>query len=459
MLLAVDADNAERAEKVLDEAVANLTGKKSASGALGALEGGIAARPRSLRSAIRQSAETPNLVFISLPGAYVEAEAMTALKNNLHLFVFSDNVPVEAEIRLKTEAVKRGLLCMGPDCGTAWLNGKGIGFCNAVPRGRVGVISASGTGLQSVACLLAANGEGLSHGIGVGGRDLSREVGGLMTLHALDMLDGDPQTEIILILSKPPAEETMARLTQALRGRKKPIVMACLGLPDKEQDGIMWASTISGAAQAVLARLRGGARSLPPFGDAPVAAKLAACGQAGRTQGGALLGLYTGGTLAHEADILIRPLLGDPGYGDEDAARQGRHCILDLGDDRYTQGRPHPMIDPQPRVDMLRALASGKDGVPVPGVVLFDLVLGACSHHDPAGCMARAIDDIRARLGNKAPVFVASVVGTDGDEQGLAGQIAKLEKAGVVLLPDNAQAVRFAALCIKPELRTQLFGN
>lgn len=447
-LLCIAAHDATAAEAALEEAVGALMGKKQA-----AETGSGPGRPHGLSGALRaaQAHGGANLALISLPGRYVESEAMRALKRGLNVFIFSDNVPLAAEVRLKTEAVARDLLCMGPDCGTAWIGGVGLGFCNEVPRGRIGIISASGTGLQAVACMLAARGEGVSHGIGVGGRDLSLEIEGRMTLLALERLQQDERTEVIVIISKPPAPETLARLERALAACSKPVVVACLGAAERSSGRTLWVSTLADAVDATVAGLRRATWQRTAFSD-PAAARDTVKRLGSAARGKALLGVYTGGTLAHEAEILLQPYLGEVAYGDDTAIDRGRHCIVDLGDDQYTQGRPHPMIDPTPRAELL-ARQGGKAGV-----VLFDLVLGRCSHPDPAAPMAEAMRTLRARLGDAAPVFVGAVVGTQGDSQNRAKQETTLRDAGAVVLPDNAQASRLAACLLAPERAARLLA-
>jgi len=441
-VLCVETEDAAQATTALDEAVAALMGKKQAADESKAGQ----ARPRGLCGALReaQAKDGANLALISLPGRYVESEAMRALKRGLNVFIFSDNVPLDAEVRLKSEAVARDLLCMGPDCGTAWIGGVGLGFSNEVPRGRVGIIAASGTGLQAVACMLAAQGEGVSHGIGVGGRDLSREVEGRMTLLALQRLQQDAGTEAIIIASKPPAPEPLRKLENAIASLTKPVVIACLGAAERHMGKNVWVSTLADAVGATVAGLRKMPWQPAAFSDArSVHDAVMRLGSSAR--GKPLLGVFTGGTLAHEAEIVLRPFLGEVSYGDESAIEAGRHCILDLGDDRYTQGRPHPMIDPQPRADLLDAQGAKA------GVVLFDLVLGRCSHADPAEPLASAMRSLRSRLGDSAPAFVGAVVGTTEDSQNLALQTSKLRDAGAIVLPDNAQAARLAALLVAPQ--------
>ena len=222
LILTVDADSDAAAEAALAAAKELLAQRRQVS------ESAAEVRPRTLESALRMLPDA-NLVAISVPGAYAKFEAMKAIKHGLHVFLFSDNVPVQDEIELKTEAVRRGVLCMGPDCGTAYLNGMGVGFTNVAPRGRIGFVAAAGTGLQAVVSRVAALGEGVSHGIGVGGRDLSSEVGGMMTLFALEALADDPSTEAIVIISKPPHPTILPRLEAAIAKIRKPVVACVLG--------------------------------------------------------------------------------------------------------------------------------------------------------------------------------------------------------------------------------------
>lgn len=436
LILTVDAESDAAAAAALTAAKELLAQRRQS------VESAAEVRPRTLESALRTLPDA-NLAAISVPGAYAKFEAMKAIKRGLHVFLFSDNVPLQDEIELKAEAIKRSVLCMGPDCGTAYLNGIGLGFANVVPRGRVGCVAAAGTGLQAVVSRVASLGEGISHGIGVGGRDLSEEVGGVMTLFALEALVDDRSTEAIVIISKPPHPTVLPRLEAAIAKVRKPVVACVLGAKVPAGSAAVWVDTLDAAADAVVAVL---AKRSPPrrtfSNPSEIRTRLARL-QAGGPIASEMLGLYTGGTLAHEAHLLLDSLLGHA------AGRQ----ILDLGDDQYTLGRPHPMIDPQTRTDMI--LKAGEENI---GVLLVDLVLGQGSHPDPAAPLAAAIreaSDTAAASGRRL-VAVGSVVGTAGDPQGLTGQAARLEEAGVEIFPSNAEAVRFAALLVKPELARRL---
>lgn len=406
-------------------------------------EANAGSRPRSLASALKAMPDA-NLVSISIPGAYVKAEALAALRRNLSVFIFSDNVPVEDEIALKREAVARGLFCMGPDQGTAYLSGVGLGFANVARRGRIGCVSASGTGLQSVVARLDACGEGLSHGIGVGGRDLSEAVGGAMTLFALDALAADATTQAVILISKPPHPSVLRRLEAKLAALGKPAVVCCVGAAPRVDGSTVWVETLDQAADAALTRLGAAKWDSRTFSDpAGVRRELAAIRSSGSYEGRQVLGLYTGGTLAYETSHLFDRALG-PGHA---------HRVLDLGDDRYTVGRPHPMIDPQVRTEKM--VEAG--GNPRVGVLLLDLVLGRGAHEDPAAALAAAVTEARrvAAQDGRPIAAVASVIGTAGDPQGLAGQVQQLRDAGVGVLATNADAARCAALLVNPGLRAR----
>lgn len=451
LIIAVDAKTEADAAAALETAKSLFEQRRRAHEAAGRVF------PRTLDSALRQIPDA-NLVAISVPGAYAKLEAMRALRRGLHVFLFSDNVSLADEIELKRFAVRRRLLCMGPDCGTAYLNGIGLGFANVVPRGRVGCVSASGTGLQAVASHLAALGEGISHGIGVGGQDLSAEVGGLMTKFALEALAADSATEVIVLISKPPAESVMVDVLGAIEGAGKPVVVCCLGAAARGDGSACWVTTLEDAAQAAAALRRGQLWTGRVFSETgAVVERLAPIWAERSLRGPGLLGLYTGGTLAHEARVLLEPLLGAVSSNVGAARGVSPHHILDLGADEFTVGRPHPMLDPEARAGRVRDAGRSGDV----GVLLVDLVLGRAAHPDPARALAAAIRDARATAAQdgRSLLVVGSAVGTERDPQGLGGQVAALEGAGALVLPSNAQAARCAALVLKPDLRSRLLGD
>ncbi len=449
LVLAVSAESDAAAADALAAARVRLEEGQRAR------ETGGTSRPRTLETALRQLPDA-NLVSISVPGEYAKLEALAALRRGLHVFLFSDNVSLDDEIELKRLAVSRGLFCMGPDCGTAYLGGVGLGFANAVARGRVGCIAASGTGLQAVASHLTALGEGVSHGIGVGGRDLSAAVGGAMTTFALAALARDPATDAIVLVTKPPAPEVLPALEGALRDVSKPVVVCALGATARPGAPGTWVASLEDAAAAGAAGVQGRPWSPRPFADpAYVRARLAALAARPSSSAGGLLGLFTGGTLAHEARLLLEPLLG-PVAGNLGGPTAGLHHVLDLGADEFTRGRPHPMIDVAARDGRVREAGGNADV----RVLLLDLVLGHAAHPDPAPSLAAAAAEARraAAKAGRSLMVVASVVGTDGDPQGLDAQRRALETAGIEVLPSNAQAARFAALLLRPDYARHLLG-
>ncbi len=352
------------------------------------------------------------IALISVPGRYAFVEAMQALRAGLHVMVFSDNVPIEQEVMLKREAAVRDLLVMGSDCGTAIVGGVGLGFANAVRPGPVSLVGASGTGIQQLCCLLDDAGIGIRHAWGTGSRDLSKEVGGSSTLRALQALDADPGTDVIVVVSKPPAEGVARQVRAAAAACSTPVVVAFMEPR----------STLEGAALEALRLL-----DVPPkeFSVWPAAM--------GEQRPGFLKGFFSGGTLRDEARFLIEPVTGPLSLLETDAGPS----LVDFGDDRYTEGRAHPMIDQRVRLDRLES-AVDDDAV---GAALLDVVLGYGAHPDPASELAPVI----GRLVGAGVAVVASLCGSQGDPQGRDSQARKLQEAGAAVFLSNAAAARAAA--------------
>jgi FdrA protein len=435
LVLAVRAADDGAADAALDAAQQAMFAAREPAGG-----GSAAAPPRSLDDALRQQPET-SVAVISVPGDYAALEAHKALARGLDVLLFSDNVPVDDEIALKDHAVRRGRLLMGPGAGTAMLGGVGLGFANVVRRGPVGVIAAAGTGAQEVMALLDRWGSGVSQVIGLGGRDLSEAVGGRMAAQAMKVLCDDPATEVILLVSKPPAESVARRI---LAGAGKPVVAALIGLPASAAappDSVRVTDTIEGGVAAALALL-GSAPPDPTRRHGPDLAEVVDRLAPIRTT---VRGLYSGGTLCYEALVLLGRTLGpvwsntpiDKRYGLP--APAGASVCLDLGEEEYTRGRPHPMIDPETRLGMLRELRADPDVA----VVLLDVVLGHGSHADPAGMLAPVCAELCRSPGG--PQVVAYVLGTKGDPQGYDDQVRTLVEAGCVVTETAARAALAAA--------------
>ncbi len=381
-----------------------------------------------------------NVAIVSVPGPFAALEAHKALRAGLDVLLFSDNVSLDEEIELKEHAAEVGRLVMGPGAGTAALGGCGLGFSNVVRRGRVGVVAAAGTGAQEAMSLLDRWGEGVTQVIGVGGRDLSSDVGGRMAALAVRALDRDPATELILLVSKPPSPVAARAVVEAAGAT--PTVAALVGLAETE--GI-------GGATAVARTLEGGVRAV-----------FAALGVSVPEDGGrlrqdveqALVGLdptrtvvrgvYSGGTLCYEALTVLEPWLG-PVWSNTPLDKRhrvpappGAHTCVDLGEEEYTSGRPHPMIDPEARLEVLRDVAEEPDVA----VVLLDVVLGYGSHPDPAALLAPACAALAGPAGPRAVVYL---LGTDGDPQDLSRQRAAFREAGALVAPTSARAALAAA--------------
>ena len=397
--------------------------------------------PRSLAEALRERPDC-SLAVISVPGEHAAREARAALEAGLHVFLFSSNVSLQDELALKLEARRRGLIVMGPDCGTAYLGGAGVGFANAVRRGPIGMVAAAGTGMQEFACLVHRAGSGISNGIGTGGRDLADAVGGLSAFAGIDALEADPATRVIAVLAKPPGPATAAALEARLGRCAKPSVLCLLGADPRPGR----AGDLDEAARLALeaAGLDAPDWLRPDPGALRALALLRIRGLAPEQR--RVRGLFAGGTLCYQAQALFRaaglevhsnaPLPGMPALADP--ARSVAHAFVDLGAEQFVAGRPHPMIDATLR--RARLEQEGRD--PEVAVLLLDFILGAISAADPAGDLLGAVRAIQAARGGRICI-VASVCGTDEDAQGRRGQIEALEAAGVLVLPSAAQAAAF----------------
>ena len=433
LLVAVRGKSNAALQAAIDAAIAALDKPpgRNASG------GGAPAPLRSVQMALSQVPQA-NLALISVPGEYAAAEAMKALRLGLNVMLFSDNVPLADEIALKRYAREHGLLVMGPDCGTAIVDGVPLGFANAVRRGSVGVVGASGTGTQQVTCLVHRRGAGISHAIGTGGHDLHRDVGGISMLDGLKRLARDRDTKVIVLISKPPSPGVAQEVVQAARQARKPVVINFVGAAQEADAGnVFFVRTLEDAAVAAVA-LASGRR--PPRKAALRIAVPRLRMKAGQRY---IRGLFSGGTFCYEASALIGDVWSnapvDPRRRIKDVWKSQAHTLIDLGDDVFTRGRPHPMIDHRLRNE--RLLAEAAD--PEVAVILLDVVLGYGSHPDPAAEMVPTL--MKARKKGRSLAIVASVCGTDEDPQGLERQEAALRQAGVLLAESNARAALLAA--------------
>lgn len=414
-------------------------------------------RVKTLDSAVKR---VPGLNFavISVPGRYAKNEAMKALENNLNVLLFSDNVTVGEENELKDKALKKGLLMMGPDCGTAIINGTALGFANSVKRGSIGLVAAAGTGLQEVCCIIDKLGGGISQALGTGGRDLKDEVGGKMMLFGLDALANDDDTDVIVLISKPPAPTVMEKVLDKVRSIDKPIVSCFLGgdMSLAKKSGAIPASTLEDAAIAALALTKSAGIENKFFSIGDEEVKKIVIDEVSKFKDSQkyIRALYTGGTLCYEGMLIMRDAMEDV-YSNvaikkelllENPEVSIKNTFIDMGEDYFTNGLPHPMIDTRLRVERIKKEAMDEETA----VILLDVVLGYGSNEDPVGAIVPAIKVARegASHDGRHISFIASICGTETDPQDYEEQLSKLKEAGVIVMPSNAQAARLASLII-----------
>ncbi len=410
----------------------------------------------SIAMAVHRDPAT-TLALISVPGDYAAAEALKALRLGLDVMIFSDNVPLEQELQIKQYADSVGLMVMGPDCGTAIVNGVPLGFANTCRRGPIGVVGASGTGTQEVTVRVHQLGSGISQALGTGGHDLAEQIGGISMLHGLQALAEDPGTEVIVLVSKPPAAVVAERVLGAAAAAGKPVVVIFLGArpEDVQRDGIVAAASLAQAADLAVDLVQGREPAAEPITIShrmqtvlDDAVQQMAPGQR------YVRGVYSGGTFCYEAQLVcqhagITASSNTPAKGNErlpDITTSVGHTIIDMGDDEFTRGRPHPMIDPGLRDERVRAEADD----PQTAVVLFDVVLGYGCADDPIGALLPIIGAARAqaRRQGRTPLFIGHVCGTDLDHQGRDRVVAGLTAAGVLVAGSNAEAATWAAAVI-----------
>ncbi|MBN1249545.1 MAG: acyl-CoA synthetase FdrA [Anaerolineae bacterium] len=462
LVIAVRADTGETASHAIDRAQQALTESRQVPGGAAA-----APRPKTVAAAASQL-EGANIALISVAGRYAANVAREALKSNLHVFLFSDNVSVEDEVALKQMGRERGLLVMGPDAGTAIINGRALGFANDIlttppAEGGVGIVAASGTGLQAVTTLLAQRGVGVTQAIGTGGRDLSEDVGGIMMVESVRALQADPATQVLLLVSKPPAPAIAKAVLATLQDSQKPAIVCFLGgkkraireagaivAADLEKAAVIAAEVASGGeADGALKALKRRNRELKAQAS-ELRSKLSNGQRYYR-------GLFSGGTFCYETQLILQKQWPEDRVNSNaplqkenqlaNAAVSVGHTAVDLGEDEFTVGRLHPMLDPALR--NRRLVHEARD--PETAVIYIDVVLGYGVHPNPAGAAVEAIHEARDYLKreDRDVIFLAHVCGTDTDPQNAARQSEILQQAGVIVLPTNAAAARLAAYILR----------
>ncbi|MFC2030303.1 acyl-CoA synthetase FdrA [Chloroflexota bacterium] len=450
LFFVVAAESEVEAQSALDFAEQALVMGRGPQAVPGAVRFG------TLDAALRQQPGS-NLAIISIPGNYVKREALKALTAGLNLLIFSDNVPMEDEIELKSVAQERGLLVMGPDCGTAIIGGAALAFANAVRPGAIGLVGAAGTGIQEVSCLIDHLGQGVSQAIGTGTHDVAEAVGGITMIQGLRRLDADPNTEVLTIVSKPPDPVVVEKVMAVVKTCRKPVVVNFLGGDPAiiAAGGGIVARTLEDTAVTAVSILSGQTEEAVREDLSVEASDLTA--QAETAQASLVptqkyvRGLFSGGTFCNEATMILADLV-DAVYTNgsiknaaqlADARQSIAHTCVDLGEDIFTVGKPHPMLEPSLRRE--RILQEAAD--PQTAVILLDIPIGYGVHPNPGGLLAQYIaeaKEVARSEGRELPV-VASVCGVDADPQDRATQMNQVREVGAMVMPSNARATYLAA--------------
>lgn len=384
-----------------------------------------------------------DLAVISIAGEHAAAEANKALDRDLNVFLFSDNVSVEDELALKQRAQEKGLIVMGPDCGTGILNEVPIAFANVIEKGNIGIVGASGTGIQEVSTIIGNHGGGISQAIGTGGRDLDAEIGGITAIQGLKVLDADPDTDVIAFISKPPAPEVRDKVIDVFKTLSKPVVAVFIGdKPRDSHDNVHYAWTLEDTARLALELAEEDKFSV----DQIILENEDIQKIKENSEQRFIKGYFGGGTLALEAGMILEEAFQlDHGVEHPEGMmfQHEGHEVIDLGDDAYTQGRAHPMIDPTYRIEKIKEAAKSKETA----IILLDNVIGYGAHSDMAGVFAPVIEEAKREAAEEGRAFIviASVTGTAQDPQVYQDQVDKLEAAGVIVTESNAQATRLSA--------------
>lgn len=411
--------------------------------------------PVTLKSALKVLPEA-NLAIFSIPGEYAFGEVKKALESDLHVMLFSDNVSIEEEKELKMIAQEKGLLMMGPDCGTAIINNVPLAFANVVKPGDIGIVGASGTGTQEVSVLIDKLGGGVSQVIGTGGRDLKEEIGGIMMLMGIEALEQDDSTKVILLISKPPSDSVAKKILEKVKDCKKPVVIDFIGGNREmiESYGAIACISLEDAAHKAVSISKGEkTKDFVGFTLDDKAVETIIENELSKYKENQkyLRGLYTGGTLADEAMTYLNDVLDgvysnkpkSPEYKLKNVFKSERNTVIDLGEDEFTVGKPHPMIDPSSRAERMKNEGEDEEVA----IILMDMVLGYGAHNDPAGEMIDSIKYAKEIVASKGGhlTVIASICGTEGDPQNYEETEKKLKESGVIIMPSNSQAVQLAS--------------
>jgi FdrA protein len=452
MVIAVTGKTEDDVRNALEKIISKLRNNELQSNAIDGLPGNLQEKNED-GFLWKDVPLDSRIALISVPGQYAAAEAWRAIKSNRHVMLFSNNVMIADEIALKKAGEERNLLIMGPDCGTAIINGVPLGFANKIKRGNIGIVAGAGSGLQELTCLIDRMECGISHAIGTGGRDLKSEVNGITTKMGLALLKEDPKTEVIVLLSKPPDQRVAEDVLNPAKITGKPVVVCMLGMEWEKSnpENIHFASTIEEAARVAVGLSR--KTYSRPTGNHHQDIK-----RNNSVPNRFIRGFFSGGTLAYETYLLLQkefvdvysnsPI--DPKYkiGIE-GLEEARHIILDLGTEEFTTGLPHPMIDGRWRSDLIARAGKNKEVA----IILFDIILGFGADSNPSSLIIESIRSARkcAEREKRSLSFIASIIGTEKDPQCYSKQYEILQSEGVQIADSNAQAAQKAILKLAEE--------
>ncbi len=444
LIIAIEAQTDEAAEQVILKVKEQLDSKKESNK-------NSEEKIASSSAEAFKIMEDANLAVISVRGDYAAREAKKALKNGLHVMIFSDNVTVEEEKELKELGREKGLLVMGPDCGTSIINQAGLCFSNKVSPGKIGLVAASGTGLQEVAVQIDKLGYGISQAIGVGGRDLSAEIGGIMMLESLNALDNDAETEVIVLISKPPAPSVEEKILNRIKEASKPVIVCFLdgNAQEAEKTGATFARTLKGAAIEAVRKLETSENTADIKSDASewILEQKKKISDSQKY----IRGLFCGGTLTSESLMILREhnlsVKSNVAKKEHEKLKNisvsHGHVLIDMGDDQFTVGKPHPMIEPSLRNERIMQEAQDAETA----VLLLDFELGYGSHDNPVGVTYDTLVKAKeaAKTNGRFLPIVAYVLGTYNDKQNYYEQVKMLENLDIYVADSNEEAAEIAA--------------
>ena len=395
-----------------------------------------------------------NLAQISLPGEYAAKEAQKAMEYGCDVFIFSDNVSIEEERALKEYGHAHGKLVMGPDCGVGLSDGVCLGVGSIVKKGNVGIVGASGSGSQEVACVIEKCGYGVTEIIGTGGRDLAKEIGGITMMDGIRRLENDPETKVIVLVSKLADTQVMEEILAFADNMTKPVVAVFLGGNKKMYEGhrVIGVMNLEEAGLKAVELLTGKKEHLG-YSDAELEAIANREIEKLHMNQKYFRGLFCGGTFTEESLIyfnqhntenqLYTNLNNRYATQLEDAETSKGHTILDLGAENFTEKAPHPVFEPSLRVDRLKKELEDPDVA----VVMIDFITGPAVAEDPFSDLAAVARE--ANSSDRHITFIGAVCGSEEDPQNVTEMSKLLRDSGFIVTGSNYQSTKLASMMME----------